>query len=55
MKPIIIRRADCGHWNIFISIEFDDVIVFDNIAHVTEFSDVLLVLNGEGEIVYNAN
>lgn len=52
MKPIIIRRAACGHWKIFTCLEIDDIIYFHSIAHLDTFSDVLLLINGEAELVY---
>jgi len=53
MKPIIIRKADCGHWSIVQVIDTGDYIFYRTAAHVKSFSDVLLILNDEMEVIIN--
>lgn len=51
MKTITVRKLKCGHWTIIRCAEHGDYYYFIEEAHVDDFTDILLILNGLAEVV----
>jgi len=53
MKRVLIRKGDCGHWVIYGRINIDKTsFLYVELAHLDDFEEVLLVINGESGLVY---